>query len=60
MTHLRIFIFLKELSLKEDLLGKMEESLENYKRKFAVIRHQKGLLYDEYINEKKVLTLGDI
>ena len=42
---------LKELSLKEQLLEKMEKDLDLFKRKFSVILHQKvmmdffGLLY---------------
>ena len=36
------------------MLSKLETELENFKRKFAVIIHQKGLLYQEYLNEKKV------
>ena len=34
------------------MLTKLENELENFKRKFAVIIHQKGLLYQEYLNEK--------
>ncbi|XP_056015074.1 centrosomal protein of 290 kDa-like [Ostrea edulis] len=44
---------LQELSLKEDMMKKMENSLENYKRKFAVMRHQQGLLYSDYLKDKK-------
>ncbi|XP_048578634.1 centrosomal protein of 290 kDa isoform X2 [Nematostella vectensis] len=43
---------LQELTLKEELLGKMEKDLETYRRKFSVVIHQQGLLYDEY-NQKK-------
>ena len=32
---------MKELSLKEELLAKMEKDLELFKRKFSVILHQK-------------------
>lgn len=35
-------------------MRKMENSLENYKRKFAVMRHQQGLLYSDYLKDKKV------
>jgi centrosomal protein CEP290 len=38
--------------LKETTLTQLENELENFKRKFAVIVHQKGLLYQEYLNEK--------
>ena len=44
---------LQELSLKEDTMKHMEVSLENYKRKFAVLRHQQGLLYTDYLKDKK-------
>jgi len=44
----------QELSSREKMTEKMETSLENYRRKFAVIRHQQGLLYQEYAEEKKV------
>lgn len=38
--------------MKETMLQKLEDELENFKRKFAVIIHQKGLLYEEYLKEK--------
>ena len=44
----------QEMSLKEEMLGKMEESLETFRRKFAMTRHQQGLLYKEYLDMKKV------
>ena len=36
------------------MLTKLEDELENFKRKFAVIIHQKGLLYQEYLSEKNI------
>lgn len=36
-----VFLFFKEISLKEQLLEKMEKDLSMFKRKFSVILHQK-------------------
>ncbi len=48
---------IQEVALKEEMIGKMELAHETYKRKFAVMRHQQGLLYQDHLQEKKVCII---
>ncbi|XP_023486760.1 centrosomal protein of 290 kDa isoform X2 [Equus przewalskii] len=48
-----LILILQELEYKENKLKNLEDSLEDYNRKFAVIRHQQSLLYKEYLSEKE-------
>ncbi|KAH9503689.1 hypothetical protein Btru_067161 [Bulinus truncatus] len=56
IAHLNehLIITLQELSQREAVMKKTEAAFENYKRKYAILRHQQGLLYQEYLKEKTV------
>ncbi|XP_018425714.1 PREDICTED: centrosomal protein of 290 kDa, partial [Nanorana parkeri] len=44
---------LQDIDSKEQSVFKLEEALEEYKRKIAVIRHQQGLIYKECQSERE-------
>ncbi|NXI54883.1 CE290 protein, partial [Chloroceryle aenea] len=48
-----LIYLIQELENKEQFLKQLEDAAEDYKRKFAVIRHQQGLLYKEYQSQKE-------
>uniref|UniRef100_A0A0L8IEA8 Uncharacterized protein n=1 Tax=Octopus bimaculoides TaxID=37653 RepID=A0A0L8IEA8_OCTBM len=48
-----LIVTLEELFIHQEQIKQTESSLESYHRKFAVVRHQLGLLYADYIKSNQ-------
>ena len=57
ISNAPVLVVSQEVSLKEAMLEKLETAMETYRRKFAIARHQMGLLYLDHNHEKQVSLL---
>ena len=50
----KLFFFFSLLETKEEQCQKLKEELESQQSKISVLRHQMGLVYEQFYQERKL------